>query len=474
MKTISDHNLEVRKIAGEIRKYIASGDRKKLRFYHGDNHSTRKEDTQNYHWIDISGLNHVIEVNVKSAYAMVEPNVSMERLVSKTLEYGYIPKVIMEFPGITCGGGVNGAALESSSFKYGQFNDTCCEYEIVLGNGEVIKVSEKKYKDIFYGISGSYGSLGLITLIKISLIPSSKYVETSFYPIKTWKETLSFLKKHISKSETDFVEAIVFDRKKGVVITGKLTGSENFPITTYSKAGDFWFYERAKHTLEKNTIITESVPLEDYLFRYNLGAFWMGEYVFPLLHIPNNGITRFLLNPFLNTSKLHDGMAALNIGQRYFVQDFYSPYEGVWDFLDYSDKKLGIYPIWLCPVRPALSEQKLSPHYIKDNILVDIGIWGQSEEYLKDPIKINKDFEGFAGKNNSKKMLYAHSYYTEDEFWDIYDKTWYRKLRKKYKAEGVFPDIWQKVHVSEKYKISRWKGVFRLLAETFQGKHVNA
>lgn len=473
MKTLQEHNLQIEQIAKQIKNYSTSLKNKKLRFYHGNSNSTRTYVENNCHWIDISNLNEVVGVNSESAYALTEPNVPMDKLVKETLRFGLIPKVVMEFPGITCGGAINGAALESSSFKYGQFNDNCMEYEIILGNGKIIKASEKKNADIFYGISGSYGTLGLITLIKVLLIPASKYIKTKFYPVNSWEAILKFIKEIIQESKVDYIEGIIFDSNSGVVITGNFTNIFDASAKTYSKASDVWFYEQARKASNKNLIQEELIPLKDYLFRYNRGAFWMGEYVFPLLHIPNNRITRYLLNPFMNTRKLHDGLTALNIGQNYFVQDFYCDFDRTINFLEYTKEKLGIYPIWLCPIKPAKTFQKLSPHFIKSEMLMDIGIWGQTDRYLKNPIKINRDFEKFAKEENNRKMLYAHAYYDEKEFWDVYDQKWYNRLRKRYKADNAFPNVWQKVHVSEKYKINKWKGILKILKETVQGKHIN-
>lgn len=56
--------------------------------------------------IDTSGLNHVIGVDTEKMTCLVEPNVGMEGLVDGTLPHGVIPPVIMEFPGITVGGGM--------------------------------------------------------------------------------------------------------------------------------------------------------------------------------------------------------------------------------------------------------------------------------------------------------------------------------------------------------------------------------
>lgn len=473
MKSLKQHTVEVENISKQIKIYTQSNSTKKLRFYHGGTNSTRQQNMEDYYLIDISHLDDIIEVNTERKYILVEPNVSMDKLVNTTLQYGFVPPVVMEFPGITVGGAVNGGTLESSSFRYGQLSDTTLEYEIILGNGELLHASPDNHVDVFYGISGTYGTIGLVTLIKLQLIPAASYVHTIYYPTTTPENNLALLKEQIQNKDNDYVEGIIFDKNYSVVITGKLTENKTLSVATYTKASDPWFYEQPKKVATNNMKREELIPIRDYLFRYNRGAFWTGELAFPILHVPNNKLTKFLLNPFFNTRKMYDSLHALNISQTFFLQDFYCPIENVLKFVDYSDKQLGIYPIWLCPIKPTRNSQKLSPHYIDTTMLIDIGIWGQYKENFSDPAGINRAFEDFANKTHSRKMFYAHSYYTEDEFWAIYDKNWYSLLRRKYHAENTFPEIWQKVHVSGKYKQHFWQGVLKVFLDTLKGKHLN-
>lgn len=64
--------------------------------------------------VDTSLLNNVLRVDTETMTALVEPNVPMDSLVQATLPFGLVPPVIMEFPGITVGGGFAGTAGESS------------------------------------------------------------------------------------------------------------------------------------------------------------------------------------------------------------------------------------------------------------------------------------------------------------------------------------------------------------------------
>ena len=58
------------------------------------------------------------------------------------------------------------------------------------------------------------------------------------------------------------------------------------------------------------------------------------------------------------------------------------------------------------------------------------------------------------------KCLYAHAYYTEEEFWTVYNRDTYDALRRKYGAEYL-PNVFEKVRVDvdkEEEALKRWTG----------------
>jgi hypothetical protein len=55
------------------------------------------------------------------------------------------------------------------------------------------------------------------------------------------------------------------------------------------------------------------------------------------------------------------------------------------------------------------------------------------------------------------KCLYAHAYYTEEEFWGIYDEAWYTALREKWHATSL-PSVFDKVRVDLTPKVRRDEG----------------
>ena len=83
---------------------------------------------------------------------------------------------------------MNGAALESGSWKVGQFNDQVLSFDILLGDGRLVTCSPTQNEDLFYGISGAYGSVGLVVLVKIALQPATQYVRIRYFPCSAWEQ----------------------------------------------------------------------------------------------------------------------------------------------------------------------------------------------------------------------------------------------------------------------------------------------
>lgn len=67
----------------------------------------------------------------------------------------------MEFPGITVGGGYSRPSGESSSFKHGSFDKTINYVEIMLANGDVVKISPTEKTYLFHGAAGAVGTFGV-------------------------------------------------------------------------------------------------------------------------------------------------------------------------------------------------------------------------------------------------------------------------------------------------------------------------
>lgn len=463
-KTDEQHSGDVKILQAKVRDFYAQ--QKKFRIYHGTTNSTRSVKFEKDKFIDISKLDRVISVNTDRRYTLVEPNVPMDKLIEETRRHGLVPPVVPEFPGITIGGAIQGGAEESSSFKYGMVHDCCTEYEVILGNGELLTVSPQENADLFNGIAASYGSVGIITLVKLRLIPTKDFVKLNYHTIRSFDEATNLIKQKTNE-QIDFVDAVMFSRDFGVVMSGTFSAKNNLPTSTFSKASDDWFYLHAEKIAKKHESYTELIPLKDYLFRYDRGAFWMGYYDFKVTKIPFNRFTRFIFNSIFSTRSLFRIIHETNFSQKYFIQDFNIPSKNTLEFLNIADKKLGIYPLWICPLKPG-KEDFLSANYIETDLVFNIGIWGESNIDFQEFVKINKEFENMSGKLGGRKMLYAHQYYSLDEFWKVYDQKHYNELRTKYHANETLPTIYEKTLVTEKYKPSIPRGIWNYLKSPFK------
>lgn len=97
------HKSTVSSLASQVAQFSHS--QTAFRIYHGSTLSTRESSRQRNQIIDVSSLNHVLQFNEAKKTVLVEPNVPMDKLVEATLAQGLLPKVVMELPNITVGGG---------------------------------------------------------------------------------------------------------------------------------------------------------------------------------------------------------------------------------------------------------------------------------------------------------------------------------------------------------------------------------
>jgi delta24-sterol reductase len=444
-KTVSD-------ISARVRGFHERGE--KFRIFHGSTNSTRQS-TLKKNLVDTSSLSRVLHVDKKRKTCLVEPNVSMDRLVEATLKYGLVPPVVMEFPGITVGGGYSGTSGESSSFKHGFFDRTINYVEMVLADGEVVTISPTEKADLFNGAAGAVGTFGVTTLVELELHEAKKYVETTYHPVSSMSDAIAKLKTFTASPDLDYIDGIMFSKTQGAIITGRMTDSlkDGVRVQRFSDARDPWFYLHVQDAVSKSAgTTTEAIPLAEYLFRYDRGGFWVGASAFKYFKFPFNRLTRWWLDDFLHTRMMYTALHASGHSKKYVVQDLALPYSTAEKFVDYADETFGIYPLWLCPLKqnPLPTIHPHSAEYEADGVtpkqMLNIGLWGRGPENHAEFLRKNRDLEHKLQELGGMKWLYAHTYYDEDDFWGMYDREWYDKLREKYGATSL-PSVYDKVKV---------------------------
>lgn len=463
---MDDHESRVRGLAAEVQRFHEQG--LPFRLYHGNTNSTRPSSRSQKASLDVSHMNHVIKVDTERQTCLAEPNVPMDRLFDTVLEYGLIPPVVPEFPGITVGGAFAGTAGESSSFRYGFFDRTVNWCKIILANGTIVTASKSENADLFEGSKGTFGTLGVGVLFEVKLVKAARYVELSYETVqRSVGEAKDLIRSACAQPAglVDFVDGIMFSKNDGVVMSGKLVDSndDGLDIVSFHKPWDSWFYLHAREIMEKEIKRTrcapgkqeaaqthrELIPLRSYLFRYDRGAFWTGRYAYSYFLTPFNRVTRYVLDHFMHTRIMYHALHRSGLMEQFIIQDMALPWLNIEPFYDWLDQNFQIYPQWLCPlvadgVGGGLNPYATSPgdQLNEDSgMVLNIGVWGPSPG---EPVATNRAIEAKLKDMKGLKWLYAQTFYTREEFWDIYDKESYDALRSKYGATTL-PSAYDKV-----------------------------
>ncbi|KAK3062715.1 hypothetical protein LTS18_003499, partial [Coniosporium uncinatum] len=401
------HKQAVERIASAVRQFYHR--KEPFRINHGSTNSTRQTN-KHAKTVDIGMLRNVLTIDREKRTALVEPNVPMDRLVEETLKEGLVPGVVMEFPGITAGGGFAGTGGESSSFKHGYFNKTVNSAEIILGNGDVVTASATENPDLFYGASGAVGTLGITTLLELQLQEAKNFVKTTYHPVRSVSEAIKFVHEATKDSSLDYVDGVLFSHTHGAIVTGKLTDeppTNNGAIQTFSRPSDPWFYMHVQRvTADTSEPVTEHVPLAEYLFRYDRGGFWVGRSAFSYMAFPFTWLTRWFLDEFLHTRMLYRALHASGQSKSYVVQDLALPYSTVEDFIGHCNGKDGakgqfdIWPLWLCPLKQG-ELKTMHPHSAEKgndgktvDQLLNVGLWGfgskDPDEFVRKNVQLER------------------------------------------------------------------------------------
>lgn len=344
----------------------------------------------------------------------------MDQLVKESLAYGLLPLVVPEFKTITVGGAVAGGALESSSFRYGQFCDTCIAYEVVCQDGNPMKVSPGCNSDLFYALSGSYGAVGRILRATVQLQESRRGVHVRYLRFSALSDAIRYIGEEV---EADYVDGVGLSADCWIVMVGYLCDPpEGVPVGRFAHAWSEWYIDHIASGVEE-----EWIPIEEYLFRYDRGAFWMGRYMAQPFHqLPQVFWEWFWSKPelaerlspmpgeipvwfrrtfgwLMSSGLLYSHLHHLK-GDFFFIQDAYLPIHSVQAVIEWGDRRLGIYPVWLCPVKATPTPQVFSPSCQEGPLLLDVGLYGAPRG---DVVELTAEFEELVADLGGRKMRYG-------------------------------------------------------------------
>ncbi|KAF4120056.1 Delta24-sterol reductase [Geosmithia morbida] len=451
-KLLEEHQEAVKRIQSQV-KYFHD-EKKHFRVYHGSTSSTRPVSFKRDSIVDTSDMGRLFPVDKETMTVRCEPKVPMDELAAHCLKEGVVPKIVMEFKGITVGGGFSGFSGESSMYRYGLFSNTVSDIEIVLGDGTLETASRTHNSDLLEHSAGSLGTFGIVTLLTVELIPAKPYVRVDLQRVEEVVRAHEMFEEAAADPDIHFIDGVYFRKNTIVVMYGSFVDELPAGNSALKKMQVHWFADTIEDILTREKPTPESphsvyMNVTDYLFRYDHGAFWGGKLAFMHFHVPQNWITRRLADPFLDSRTCYHALHKSGLASEYVVQDFGIPANNVATFIAFVNETLPELQIFLAPCMKPRDIGLISRFHprvseIADQRLFAVGVYGRGPRDPQAFYDLNRKLELRSAELLGAKLLYARTYYTEEEFWTIYDHDIYNKMRAKYKAESL-PTIYEKL-----------------------------
>jgi FAD/FMN-containing dehydrogenase len=381
--------------------------------------------------ISVSDLNEILEIDTKALTCTAEPGVTFVDLVAATLPYGLIPCVVPELKTITIGGAVSGCSLESMSFRYGGFHDSCLEYEVVTACGDVLECTPtNEHRLVFQMMHGSFGTLGLLSKLKFRLVRAKPYVRMTYETHPTLSDYKAAIERHFEAKDVDFMDGIIHAPDQYVLSLGHFVDEAPY----HNRYDWLKVYYLSTATRDEDYLATP-----DYLFRYDHGV--------TNVH-PKTALGRLVFGRFMSSSillwlaeKLHRFLPAENPT---VTLDVFVPFSRVDAFMDWYGKEVAFFPLWCVPYRRVRDYEWLSPEFyagLDDELFLDLAIYGMKQRGGRN---YYKEIEEELLRVNGIKTLISHNYYDEDVFWQIWNKSNYLAVKKVTDPQNVFRDLYAK------------------------------
>lgn len=410
--------------------------------------------------LDVSGLGGVIAVDPVARTADVQGMCTYEHLVDATLAYGLAPLVVPQLKTITLGGAVTGMGVESTCFRNGLPHESVIEMDVLTGTGEIVTASRTQNEDLFRGFPNSYGSLGYAVRLKIELEPVEPFVELRYVRFDD-VESLSRAVDEISRAaeydgeRVDYLDGVVFSLDEAYLVLGRQSSQSTWPPSDYTRERSY--YRAIQHP---SGVTRDLLTIRDYLWRWDIDWFWCSR-----AFGTQNPTVRTLWPRELRRSSFYWKLIGLDrrfdIADRIearagrparerVVQDIEVEWDRLPEFLRWFFTSCEIEPVWLCPIRLRDQAPEPWPLYPIDagRTWVNVGFWSSVPvDLLGDdapPGAFNRAIEAKVRELDGHKSLYSESFYSREEFDELYNGALASELKGKFDPDGRFPGMYEK------------------------------
>jgi len=399
--------------------------------------------------IDLHGFDEVIALDAEGGSVEAEGMTTYERLADATLAALRMPQVVPQLRSITLGGALAGVGIEASSFRHGLVHETVAAFDVLTGDGRIVHCAPGGEHDALYrGFPNSYGTLGYALAVRARTTAVKPFVALAHRRFDRLAACADAIAAQLRAPQADFLEAVAFSGDDIVLTSARFADAAEAP-SDYGYEHIYW------HSLRERA--HDELAVRDYLWRWDTDWFWCSR---------NLGADRPWLRRLLGRERLNsrtyqrvmrwNARWGLTRGWQRLrgrhpesvIQDVQVPLAHASEFLDFLAREIGIWPVWLCPIRPAPADGPRWPLFALPAGVpfLNFGFWdvvSAGEPHA--PGHFNRLVEAEVGALGGRKSLYSDSWYTPDEFWALHDHAAYRELKRAYDPAGVLGDLYAKV-----------------------------
>jgi FAD/FMN-containing dehydrogenase len=402
--------------------------------------------------LDVSAFGHVLRVSKEDRTAIVGGMTTYEDLVAATLPYGLMPLVVPQLKTITLGGAVSGLGIESTSLRSGLPHESVLSMEILTGDGRVVTAApDNEHADLYFGFPNSYGTLGYSLSLTIELEPVKPFVHLRHFRFSDPQECMRAIAEAAANGSyeghrADFIDGTAFALDELYLTVGAFSDVAPWR-SDYTR--ERIYYQSVRGPRE------DFLTISDYLWRWDTDWFWCSRpfgvqqpvvrRLWPRRYRRSDVYRKLVamyrrnaLAPKLDAWRGRPASEAV-------IQDVEIPLERSAEFLEFFIKRVGMSPVWMCPLR--LRGERTWPLYPMKTgqVYVNFGFWGtvalppgESDGYF------NRQVEDVVTELGGHKGLYSTSFYSREEFWALYNGAEYTKLKRAYDPQGRLADLYEK------------------------------
>jgi len=126
--------------------------------------------------------------------------------------------------------------------------------------------------------------------------------------------------------------------------------------------------------------------------------------------------------------------------------DLFLPFSRVDQFLRWFGAEFRHHPLWCVPYRRVRDYEWLDPRFyagLADDLFLDVAIYGMKQrEGRNDYRAIEEKLLQLGGL----KTLISHNHFTEPEFWSVWNRANFDRVKARTDPDNLFRDLYEKTH----------------------------